>query len=251
MSFISIRTLTVLSAAIIVAGCKGERDGDAAALETTSEGEANISASADAAAERDRSMIRVVNTVDGGKDVIVKLDTMVLFSGVKATTVTDYREVTSNLGKFSISETGAAANTMLAENDEVLVDGNRYTVFVIAEDVARTMLRIVKDEVAPDSGMARIRVIHAAPGGPEFDVAAVGSEEKLFSGVNFKSEAGYKDVAPGSMTLEVRAKDAPKVLLKIPTVTLKRGTATTIVVTGSGKLSSFQFTDALMGPMSN
>ncbi|MBL0170185.1 MAG: DUF4397 domain-containing protein [Gemmatimonadaceae bacterium] len=94
--------------------------------------------------------------------------------------------------------------------------------------------------------MTRIRVIHAAPGGPELDISVANATDKLFSGVNFKSEAGYKDIEPAKVVLEVRAKDEAKVLLRLPAMELKRGTATTVVITGASKLAFFTFTDAMV-----
>jgi hypothetical protein len=92
-------------------------------------------------------------------------------------------------------------------------------------------------------------VLHAAPGGPELDVSIANAKDKLFSGVNFKSEAGFKDLVPATVVLEVRAKDEPKLLLRLPPLDLKRATATTVVITGSSKLSYFSFTDAMLPPM--
>lgn len=100
----------------------------------------------------------------------------------------------------------------------------------------------------PDSGKARIRVIHAAYNAPELDVTIAGSKGKLFSGANFKREAGYADVVPGTVTLEVRGKNEALVLLTVPRLALKRSTATTVVVTGAAKLKYFTFTDAMMAP---
>ncbi len=217
-------------------------------IKTTSMGETNVSPPADSVEARGHSLVRIVNAVSGGKDAVVQLDSQTLFDGVKTASVTDYREISNNLAKFSVRATGDTAGTMLAQNDQILMDGNRYTVFLVAEDVSKNTLRIVKDEVIPDSGKARIRIIHAAPGAPELDVSVAGSKDKLFSGVNFKSEAGYQDVEPATVTLQIRAKDETKVLLRVANVELKRGTATTIVITGANKLSSFKFTDALMAP---
>lgn len=215
-------------------------------VKTTSTGETNLSPSADSAEARDHSMVRVVNAVGGGTDVAVQLGDQTLFADVKPASVTDYREVSSNLASFSVRSSGDADAMKVAENDQMLMDGNRYTIFLVAEDVSKKTLRIVRDDVIPDSGKARIRVLHAAPGAPELDVTIAGSTDKLFSGVNFKSEAGYKDVEPAIVTLELRANNEQKVLLRIPKVDLKRSTSTTIVVTGASKLSFFKFTDALM-----
>ena len=49
------------------------------------------------------------------------------------------------------------------------------------------MLRIVKDDVIPDSGKARVRVINAAANAPAFDVSVAGSKDLLFSALAFKA----------------------------------------------------------------
>lgn len=222
---------------------------DDAVIKTTSDGGLNMSASADAAAARGRSMVRIVNVGNTGNDVALRLGEQTLFDNVKTASVTDYREVAANLADFSARRVGPADTTALATNKELLMDGHRYTVFLIAEDVAKNTLRIVQDEIIPDSGKARIRVLHAAPGGPELDISIAEVQDKLFSGVNFKSEAGYKDIEPAKVVLEVRAKNEPKLLLRLPPMELKRATATTVVITGARKLSYFTFTDAMMPAM--
>ncbi len=237
------RTAHVLLAAVTVISAAACNKDDAV-IKTTSNGEINLSASADSADARGHSMVRIVNVGNSGKDVALQLGDQTLFDNVKVASVTDYREVAANLAKFSARAPGSSDTAALAQNDQILMDGNRYTVFLIAEDLSRNTLRIVKDEVIPDSGMARLRVVHAAPGGPELDISVANVKDKLFSGVNFKSEAGYKDLDPAKVALEVRGKDESKVLLRIPAMDLKRGTATTVVITGASKLAFFTFTDA-------
>lgn len=241
-----VRTIVVATAAILSVACQK----DDAPIKTTSTGEANVSASGDSAAARGHSMVRIVNAVAGGGDATVRLNDTTLFADVKVASVTDFREITSNLAKFSATAAATNSGMSFAQNDQILMGGDRYTIFLVAEDVSHSTLRIVHDEVIADSGKARIRVVHAAPGAPELDISMAGSKDKLFSGVNFKSEAGYKDVDPTATTIEVRAKDESKVLLRIAGVNLKRGTATTIVISGSSKLSAFKFTDTEMAPAS-
>lgn len=238
----SFQFASALCSAVLVAGCQK----DNAPIKTTSGDSATISSPADSAQLRGHSLVRVVNAVNGGKDVAVFLDDQSLFADVKPGTVTEYKEIATDLAKFSVRTPGDTTGMRLAEKDRVMLDGNRYTVFLIAQDVSKNVLRVVKDDVIPDSGKARIRVLHAAPGGPSLDVSIKGATEKLFSGVNFKDEAGYKDVIPATVTLDLRAKGQPKDLLSIPNVDLARGTSTTIVITGSSKLQFFKFTDALM-----
>jgi hypothetical protein len=239
------RSARILVAAVTVFTVVACRKDDTV-IKTTSTGETNLSASADSADARGHSMVRIVNVGNGGKDVALQLGDQTLFDNVKASTVTDYREVAANLAQFSARTRGSSDTAALARNDQILMDGNRYTIFLIAEDLTHNTLRIVKDDVIPDSGMTRIRVVHAAPGGPELDISVANAKDKLFSGVNFKSEAGYTDIDPARVVLEVRGKDEKKVLLRLPAMNLKRGTATTVVITGASRLGAFTFIDAMV-----
>lgn len=238
----SFQLLVAVATVVVTGACKK----DSSPIKTTSTGETNVSSPSDSMAARGHSLVRVVNAVTSGGDVTVQISDQPLFRDVKPGSVTDYREITNNLADFSVRAAGTADGFMIAEKERLLLDGNRYTVFLIAEDMSKSSLRVVRDDVIPDSGKARIRVVHAAPGAPELDVSISGTTEKLFAGVNFKGEAGYKDITPGSVTLELRAKDATKVLLRLPAMTLERGTATTLVITGAAKLGFLKFTDALM-----
>jgi len=240
------RSFTILLAAAAVASA-GACQKDSSPIKTTSAGGVNVSSPADSTAARGHSLVRIVNAVRGG-DVSVQLSQLPLFNDVKPGTVTDYREISNNLADFTVKAAGNPDGVMIAEKERVLIDGNRYSVFLIAEDVSKSTLRVVKDDVIPDSGKARVRVMHAAPGAPEFDISIMGATEKLFADVGFKHEAGYKDLPPAVVTLQFRAKGESKVLLSVPRLDLKRGTSTTIVVTGAGKLAYFTFTDALMAP---
>ncbi len=243
------RNRSNLALAVITVALLGACKKDDSVVKTMSGDDTTLSASADSAAARGHSMVRFVNVGNTGKDVALLMGEQTLFDNVKVSSVTDYREVSANLAKFAARAFGSPDTTALALNDEVLVDGNRYTVFLIAEDLSRNTVHVVQDEVLPDSGMARIRVMHAAPGGPELDVSVAKDKKPLFSGVNFKSEAGYKDVPPARIVLEVRAKGEDKVLMRLPAMDLKAGTATTIVISGAGKLAFFAFTDVMMPPV--
>lgn len=219
---------------------------DDAVIKTTSAGETNVSPPADSAAKRGHSLVRVVNAIPDGNSIVLKLGDGVLFDSVKAASVTDYREVDATMAKFT--GMSIAPGSPVSDRNHMLLDGNRYTVVYMAEDVSKNIVRVMQDEIIPDSGKARIRVLHAAPGAPELDVSIAGAPEKIFTGVNFQSEAGYKDVEPGLTSLEIRAKGSPKVLLRVPKLDLKAATATTIVITGAKELSSFRFMDSLMTP---
>jgi hypothetical protein len=239
LSLFALAALTVVSV-----GCeKSEMP-----IKSASAGETSTSLSADSINALGKSQFRVVNAVAGGPDVAVRLGEITVFPSVKTGTATEYTETATNIAHLSMRVGSAVDGMMVAEKDRVLRNGQSYTVFLIEEDSSRHSLRVVRDDVVPDSGKARLRVIHAAFNAPELDVSIAGSTDKLFSGANFRSEAGYADVVPGTVTLQVRGKNEARVLLSVPNLSLKRSTATTVVITGDAKLKYFTFTDALMAP---
>ncbi len=238
----SAQPLHLLGLLALVAACQK----DTTPIKTTSAAGTEYSPTAQAVDFRGKALVRVVNAASDGKSVDVELGSRTSYLDIATGVVTDYREVDDHLARFSVIATGAAVNTVALRVDEMLSDGLRYTAFVITEDVSKRSLRVVQDDVIPDSGKARLRVIHAAPGGPEFDVRTIDSPDKLFAGVDFGSEAGYVDVEPREIALELRAAGKLPVLLRIPAMQLLRGTATTVVVTGSGRLGYFVFTDAML-----
>jgi hypothetical protein len=218
---------------------------DDQAVVTTSQDGATRSVSADSAQSSGRSLVRVVNAVAGGQTITARVNGEPLFDAILPGEVSAYSEVEPSLAAFTVSIPGAADATTAALDERILINGNRYTVFLIAEDVTARVLRVVRDDVVPDSGKARLRVVHAAPGGPSFDVRAANGLTTLFSGVSFKREAGFLDVEPSTVDLEFRAANGSTVLLRVPGVDLQRGTATTIVVTGASVLQYIKFTDLL------
>ena len=230
--------------ALTVAACGGR---DSSPIKTTSAGGAEVSPAADSVGSRGHSLVRVVNATSGGKTVTVQLGDRTLFSELAVGTVSDYSEVATNLAMFSVLSASSTMGTMLSQADRLLIDGNRYTIFVITKDVAEQELRVIRDDVIPDSGKARLRIIHAAPGGPEFDVQSPGTVDRLFSGVKFLAEAGPVDLSPAaSIALELRPAGQSRLLLKLPTVELRRSTTTTFVVTGTEKIVAVHFVDAMM-----
>ena len=67
--------------------------------------------------------------------------------------------------------------------------------------------------------------------------------------MNFKSEAGYREVDPMRATLEVRPEGKKNVLTTIPNASLEAGKIYNIVLAGRGqKLEAFTIEDQLETP---
>jgi hypothetical protein len=233
------------SAALTAAMLLACRNSDAP-IKTTSSGETNTSPSAMAADARGTAMVRFVNTVDGLRYASLRLNDKVLFDSVASASVTDYREVDQRMVRLAAYNVDQSEPATLADDNHVLEDGKRYSAFLMRENMATHRLRLVADDVIPDSGKARLRIVHAAAGAPNVDVRAVNGTENLLSNIGFANNGDYKDIEPATVSLQVREKGQAKVLLTIPAMTLQRGTATTVVIKGSTRLTYFTFTDTMM-----
>lgn len=219
---------------------------DDATIRTTSLDDSTRSASSEAAEGRGMAMIRFVNAADGRSVASLRVDDTVLFDRVSSSTVSPYREFNATMARFDVRDVALSDTTTIASDDEMLQEGHRYSVVLMSENMSKRILRVLDDEVIPDSGMARLRVIHAAPGGPMLDVRAANGTTELFTDLKFNEGANHVDVLPATVTLEVRAANSAPVLLTVPSLPLARGTATTVVLSGATQLSWFTFVDTMM-----
>ncbi len=245
---VTIRTPLLVAAAVLLAACGRDAQTEGDVTTTTSDGALAMSMSGDSADQRGVALVRVVNTVPDASELTVRADEAHALPGVGYKEVSEYQSIDNNWVRFQVSGSPTDPYAPLETNREMLTDGYRYTMVVLRdENGTGYRTRVLRDEIpAPDATRAHVRVIHAASGVNELNVVAQGSET-LFDGVNYSSEAGFKQVAPWSGTLEFRTQDGNRRLLTLPNVDLQAGSAYTIVVTNKaagGDIEAFWFSDA-------
>lgn len=231
-------------AVMILAGCAGARTKEPV-VSSTGNGK-TTSESGDSAARRGKSLVRFVNALpDQSLDLTTQDRATFIDVGFKA--VTPYTEIGDNLVKFRVR--ASDGDSVLAENTETLGDGHRYTVITMPSEDGTVRIRVLRDELVPDSGKARIRVIQATPGLSDVDVALSGQKDLVFDNIRYGTEAGYKDVTPATATLEFRMGDPPHVTvpLRLKTMTLAPGRAYTLVIVGAPPrgIQTIAFNDAV------
>jgi hypothetical protein len=238
-------TATAAVAVLLASGCGRSRT-EGPVTTRTPEGK-SVSPSGVAAASEGKSMIRLVNALPDRSPVSLTAGDSALFTGVEAKAVTPYKEIQRNIVDFKLR---GPADSTIANNHETMADGARYTIVALPDDNgAGARLRVLKDEVVPDAGKARIRLINATAGDHKVDLAVRGARETLFSGVRRGVEAGYKDVDPTTETLEVRSDEHGTKPVTIKDLQLQPGRAYTIVLVGkrSGGIDAITFDDAVTG----
>jgi hypothetical protein len=235
--------------ALTVAACSRDAQTEEQVETRTSAGDASTSISGDAADKRGQALVRIANAVPASNGLIVRSDDAHTLPGVDYKKVSEYQPIDNNWVTFEVGSQPAGTYAPIETNREMLTDGHRYTMVVMrADDGAGYRTRIVRDDISTDQTRAHLRVIHAAPTLDEINVVARGGEE-LFDGINFTSEAGYKDVTPWEGTLEFRSEDGNRLLGTLANVALRAGVSYTVVVASArdGKVETFWFEDQLAG----
>jgi hypothetical protein len=224
--YTSFRKPAAFVALFAITACAGDRDVDR--VGDTLDGRL---ASADSAIGGRTSMVRMINVLPNMDGLTVTADDRSVFSGVNYKDVTQYQSVDETFARFRLQ--AGSRDTTIATNNEILMDGSYYTVIAIPEADGGVRLRVLKDELTPDEGKARLRVIHAVPNVGEIDVFIQGQTDPLLNNVNHGSEAGFRDVDPGPTTITVRTDEGNRQLVRRQ-MTLAAGHAYTIVLTSKG-----------------
>ena len=226
------RSLAGFAVLLSLAGCRPS----ARPVTTTSDDGSSTSASGQAAASRDHSLVRVVNAMASGPRLSVLADERTVFDGVASSEVTRYRELDEDMVTFSVRPSAEPAANGEGGNREMLSDGKRYTAVILPGDKpGHRRLTVLIDDLITPKGKARVRVIHAAEGAGDVDLVFVGRKDALFDGVKFGGPSEYKDVDPTSGRLEVRRGGEQLVLASLTDLQLSAGVSATIVISGGPK----------------
>lgn len=227
MRFTSASATALILAGLV--GCSGERK-DEQPVQTTTAGGKLVSESPEGADRKDMSLVRMINALPMTSGVEVSADDKSLFTNVDYKAVTPYIELKDNIARFRVKS--GKSDTTIASNNEMMMDGSRYTVVALPEKDGGVRLRVLHDEIVPDVGKVRLRVVHGIKGAGEIDVLMLNRKDAIFDNVNFASEAGYKELDPMDGTLIIRADGTNRQLFK-KEMKFVAGHSYTIVLAGT------------------
>lgn len=215
--------------------CSREASQDRSVKTSTETGSSTAPASSDAA-KRDKALVRVVHAMPAQPAVDAFAGDSRTFTNVTYKTVTPYTELADDRQQLTLKPAGQAS--ALAENSENFAGGKHYTVLAVptSSEDPKPALKVVADNLTPPAaGKAKVRVINASPDVGDIDVYTMNNAEKLFGGVNFKSEAGYAEISPTTTVVELRPKGQKQPLLMLPQFSFEPDKTYTIVVVGRAK----------------
>ena len=214
---------------------------------STTEDGASLSPSGRKAEQHGTSMVRLANALPGSAGLEVLRDSVSLVANVPFGGVSPYVQVADNTVRFTFRN--AKGTTIVEESDQRLQDGVRYTLVALSNRSGGTSIRVIRDDLVPDDGRARIRVIHAAPALDDVAVAMTGANDPLFANLDYGGAAGVKDVEPTTAGFTFRRELGGPAVLAVRSMGLTAGTAYTFILTSrpDGALMAISFSDTGTG----
>jgi hypothetical protein len=177
---------------------------------------------------RENALVRFVNVTAHKEPMDLYLDDTKTSPAVGQDRVTDYQQSLAERHDIELRIAGEAKT--LAMNSEKLRGGERYTVVAFNKTDGTSGVAVFRDNVSqPESGKARIRLIHVAAGADELDVAPAGAGSAVLARVDYKSD-GSVEVDPRVKSLEIRKEGERNVAAMISDLSLEAGKTYTIVV---------------------
>jgi hypothetical protein len=230
----------------LTAACNESRE--TGRVTSRSGGDTSSAPAAEAVEERDHALIRAVNAIPGQAAITIYAGDSAAFKDVSYKKATGYEEIPDDRFNFQLKAGDAPQGEAVASNRENLQDGGHYTVVALpSEDPDDQNLRVLDDDLKPiTDGKARVRFINGLAGDTDVDLFVRGQEDPMFDGVNFKAEAGWKEVAPTSGTLVVKPDNEDATLATLASAKLEAGKSYTFVLVGkAGKYDLVKIEDAV------
>lgn len=223
--------MAAISSAVLAMGC-GREAKQTAPVQTEAGGTLAAAPAAQAAAQRDTALVRVLYAIPGGTVADVYAGDNVAYNQLGYRTLTPYRELPAERTTFRLRPTGQDRVDPLAEEAEGLGAGKHYTVVILPgeKDQPAAMKVVADDLVPPAEGKAKVRVVNASPDVGKVDVFVGGRTSALVKGVSVDTASDYADIEPVQGTLEVRHEN--DVLANVPNTSIEPGTLYTVFLMG-------------------
>ncbi|WNF36745.1 DUF4397 domain-containing protein [Bacillaceae bacterium IKA-2] len=143
--------------------------------------------------------------------------------------ITPYINLPAGTHQVQIYPAGQKNTPVLSENITIQ-SGSNYTVAAAGLQKELRLVSVV-DTTAIPSGKLKARFLHLSANAPAVDIA-LAEGDVLFKNISFGNVSDYLELAPGTVTLEVRLAGTKDVVLTLRNTELKANQAYTITAIG-------------------
>jgi hypothetical protein len=180
-----------------------------------------------------QAQVRVAHLAPDAPNVDVYVNGDPVLTDVAYTTVSGYLSLPAGTQQVTVYATGDTTSPVIDTPVE-LAAGGAYTVAavgLVADDSLSA--QVYQDDLrSPDSGNAKVRVVHASPDAGPVDVIPRGGGA-LVEGLSFPEASPYAEVPAGSYTLDVNAAGTKKTALTVPNTKLASGSVYSAFAVGT------------------
>jgi Domain of unknown function (DUF4397) len=203
------------------------------------------------------AMVRFVNAMPGSAALELGHDSLMLFGNVVFGAVTPYKAVPATPFRFTVRH--AATVGFDASSAASVEADQRYSVFALPDSNGRMTVRVLRDDLTPVAGKARVRLVHATPEITNLTFAVVGQDEPLFTAESDSGFVHFRDLSPMTAGFRVRGGAGNAMLVSLKSMALAAGTTYTVVLTSRPgvAITAITFSDSgtesprLAAPVSN
>jgi len=193
-----------------------------------------------------QSLVKIIHASPDAPAVDVYVDDTVAIEGVEFGAVSDTLTVPSGDRQIRVVPTGTDPEEGSVIDEEIGFDeGNTYEVAVVGllSEIEAKVYDVDLGAI-DEEGQARVRVVHAAPGSDDIDVA-VAAGDNWFEGIGFGDASDHQDVEEGTYDLEIKTDtedddDDKEVVLAASDVAIEAGMVYDLFVIGQAADESLQ-----------
>ncbi len=164
------------------------------------------------------SYIRLLHASPDAPAVDVYANGQLIASNLTYSQFTQYMQLPAGNYNIKVFASGSLADSVI-DTDITIPAGKIFTVAAIGmlKDIS---LLPVEDEILPKTpGMAQVRFAHLSPDAPNVDIT-LPDGTVVFGDVGYKQVTGYKNLKPGTYTLQARVAGTDNVVLTVPNINL-------------------------------
>ena len=192
---------------IALAGCSSP-GGEGTATETGTETETGTGMETETGTETmSTGSVRAAHMSPDAPNVDIYVDGDAVLEDVAFGTISGYLDAPAGDREVEITAAGSPDTVVFSGTVPVAAD-TAYTLAAVGEisdgaDQAFEVLVLEDDNSDPDSGNARVRLVHASPDAPAVDVTLESNGSAVYDGAAY-GDSVYASVPAGDYTLQVR-----------------------------------------------
>ncbi len=178
--------------------------------------------------------LRVVHASPNAPNADIYVSGNRVFSDVPFSRVSEYELLAAANHTIRVLPAGAESGTPpVIEATLSFVDDQDYTLVAVGRVENLQPWQLVdENNILPQAGEARVRLIHASPDAPAVDICLAGTDDCWVTNLTFKNTSGYISLGAGSYNVDLRRNDSKEVIRNQPDVRFDEGEIYSVFVMG-------------------